>query len=294
MMAFQYVDALSRFDEALALGGGPALFYNSGRALEMLGRYPDALDRLRSFEARATPELLAKVPNLGALIADLERHTCELTVRVTPAGATVRLGDVVIGKAPIEGARVNAQQGARLFVTLDGHDDDARLVDLPRGGRLSLAFDLKSRPGRAGVDDELTTPSVAGALAPSARRTDRHVDVSRGAGTTSELRTGGLLALGLGGASLIAGALTGGMGIAADQNLRERGCRDGICPFDASDEIEATNTLRTVSMATLYGGGGLALGGLVLMLVAPRPTPRVGLHLSPWVTTQTLGVQGLF
>jgi hypothetical protein len=142
MADFKYADALERFDAALALGGDPALYHNSGRALEMLGRYPEALERLRSFRSRATPELLAKVPNLNDLIADVERHTCLLTVTVNRPGATVRLEDVVVRKSPLDGVRVNSQKGARLVVALEGHDDDARLLDLPQGGRVSLAVEL--------------------------------------------------------------------------------------------------------------------------------------------------------
>jgi hypothetical protein len=142
MANFEYADALARFDEALALGGSPALLYNSGRALEMLGRYPEALDRLRSFQTRAPADLLAKVPNLAALLADVERHTCLLTVDVNRPGATVRLDDRVIGTSPLRDARVNAAKAGRLTVTLDGHDADTRLVELPQAGRVRLAVEL--------------------------------------------------------------------------------------------------------------------------------------------------------
>lgn len=135
---FRYADALAKYEEARTLTGNPALEYNAGRALEMLARYPEALERLRSFKARATAELLARVPNLDALIADVERRTTLLTVKVARPGATIRLGDRVLGTSPLPPTRVNSGKAVTVRVALEGHDEETRTVELPGGGEATV------------------------------------------------------------------------------------------------------------------------------------------------------------
>lgn len=164
---FRYADALSRYEEALALSGNPALLYNSGRALEMMGRYPEALERLTSFRARGTPELLAKVPNLDVLIADVEKHTTALTVEVGPAkaaGAPIRIGDRVVGPAPLRNVRVNAQKGATVAVELEGFEPESRVVDLPAGGSKAVRFELVPKDRAALLRVETNVPGAAVAI----------------------------------------------------------------------------------------------------------------------------------
>lgn len=148
MQELRFTDALARYEEAHAIAPSPALLYNRGRAYEKLGRFPDALAMMRAFEAEAPEELRKRVPNLGVLIADLERRTTVLTVRTTPAGARVRLGDVVLGTTPLVERRVNASPGAELRLELEGHFQHVRNLKLPGGQVVELALELAPRDGR--------------------------------------------------------------------------------------------------------------------------------------------------
>ncbi len=162
MGEIRYADALAKYDEAFAISADAALLYNSGRALEALGRYPEALERLRSFQVRATPALLARVPNLGGLIADIEKQTCMLSVKVDEPGATVRLGDSVLGRTPLASLRVSAKKGVRLEVTRDGFDADVRTIDLPGAGNVQVEVDLlpKDRSAVLVVDSPVKGATV--------------------------------------------------------------------------------------------------------------------------------------
>lgn len=137
----KYQAALEKYEEAYKLSADPALLYNQGRALEALSRYPEALEKLRAFDAKAPPELHARVPNLGKLIADIDGRTTLLTVIVAQKGATIRLGNVVLGTSPLPETRVNSGT-VKLEVTLEGFDALAREVVLPGGGKKSEKFDL--------------------------------------------------------------------------------------------------------------------------------------------------------
>jgi hypothetical protein len=141
----QYAAALAKYEQAYQLSADPALLYNQGRALEALSRYPEALEKLRSFDAKASPELHARVPNLQKLITDVENRTCLLTVEVAQKGATIRLGATVLGTSPLAPIRVNAGRDQVVEVSLEGHDAQRREVDLPGGGSFKTAFDLVSR-----------------------------------------------------------------------------------------------------------------------------------------------------
>src|SRR5262245_56384611 len=59
MVSLRYGDALAAYEEASALVDDPALLYNRGRALQGLGQFPEALEQLEAFQAKAPPELKA-------------------------------------------------------------------------------------------------------------------------------------------------------------------------------------------------------------------------------------------
>ncbi|MGH7271059.1 MAG: hypothetical protein ACREJ3_11565, partial [Polyangiaceae bacterium] len=71
MAAFKPGEALDAYKQAYDLSRDPALLYNMARALEALEDYPAALARYEDFARQAPPELRARVPKLGEVIASL-------------------------------------------------------------------------------------------------------------------------------------------------------------------------------------------------------------------------------
>jgi hypothetical protein len=140
----KYQQALEKYEAAYKLSADPALLYNQGRALEALSRYPEALEKLRAFDAKATPELHAKVPNLKKLIDDIASRTTLLTVEVSQPGATIRIGNTVLGTSPLMETRVNSGD-VKLEVSLEGFDTISREVKLRGGARHAESFVLVSR-----------------------------------------------------------------------------------------------------------------------------------------------------
>jgi hypothetical protein len=99
----RHADALSLYANAYRLTNDPALLYNQGRALEAMGEYPEALDKLEQFEKDAPPTLRAKVPGLQTLIQDLRGRISTLVVTTNAPGARLLVRDKLIG--PIEKER---------------------------------------------------------------------------------------------------------------------------------------------------------------------------------------------
>lgn len=157
----RYGDALAKYEEAYKLSANPALLYNMGRALEAMSRFPEALDMLRAFDAKATPELHAKVPNLKQLLDEVEGRTTLLTVEA-PAGASIKLGDVVLGVAPMPERRVNAAKKARLEVSLEGFDPDVQDVELTGKGKATVKVALvpKDKSGVLAIDSPVKGATV--------------------------------------------------------------------------------------------------------------------------------------
>ena len=73
----------------------------------------------------------------------------------------------------------------------------------------------------------------------------------------------GLTLAGVGGASLIASAVTGGLFMSSKSTVDER-CIDGRCDQDGIDAANRGETLALVNTVTL--AGGLAVGGVGALL----------------------------
>lgn len=149
MGTLRYADALVAYREAYAIHAQPALLYNIGRALQALGRFPEALDSLEAFRAQAPPELLAKVPKLEALIAEVRARVSELTLTVNVDGARVLIRRELVGTTPLPKAlRLNAGPAA-LEVRADGYVPYSTTLDLTPAGTLGLPIQLAPLSDRA-------------------------------------------------------------------------------------------------------------------------------------------------
>lgn len=186
----RYEEALAKYREAYAIGETPALLYNMGRALEALSRYPEALEMMKAFDAKATPELRAKVPNLQKLIEDIANRTCLLTIEATK-GATIKMGDVVLGKAPLAEVRVNAGKAVKLEATLEGHELEQRQIDLPGGGKAKVDFKMipKDKTGILAIDSPVKGATVVVDDLP-AKQVPTEVRVAAGTHTVKLTATG--------------------------------------------------------------------------------------------------------
>jgi hypothetical protein len=141
MDLFRFDEALAAYERAYALAPAPVLLYNRGRALQALGRYPDALDQLEAFAKTAPPDLKAKVPALDALIADVRGKVCTVTLETATVGARVQVGATVVGKTPLAPLRLNAGK-ATITVESEGFEPFRREVELPGGGAALVHADL--------------------------------------------------------------------------------------------------------------------------------------------------------
>lgn len=158
----KYADALAVYARAHDLSGDPALLYNMGRALEAMGDYPDALDRLEQFEREASPALRAKVPALKELVADLRSRI--VTIVVTTNAPRARLlvrekaaGVVEAGKE----TRIRTRAGsAELEVVAEGYEPYKKAIDLPGGTTIGVDAQLMPKARDAIIVVRTKPPAI--------------------------------------------------------------------------------------------------------------------------------------
>ncbi len=100
----------------------------------------------------------------------------------------------------------------------------------------------------------------------------------------SPLKLVGFVALGVGGAGLVAGGILGAVAVGQWSNAKSL-CPGGICPTDEGiDTGKRAGTFADVATVALIAGGVIAAGGLALVLFAPKA------KTSAWISPTWGGV----
>ena len=145
----RYVDALALYQKAYDLSADPALLYNQGRALEAMGEYPEAIDKLEKFEKDATPALRAKVPTLRELITDLKGRIATIVVTTNAPGARLLVRDKAAGTITGE-MRVRTRGGpATIEVAAEGYITFKKDVELAAGSVVKVDAQLQLKKSDA-------------------------------------------------------------------------------------------------------------------------------------------------
>lgn len=140
-----YAEALAAYDVAYAIAPNAALLYNRGRALQFLGRFPEALEAIERFAVQAPPELRERVPGLPLLLDELRARVGTLVITTRVEGARVLVDDKQIGITPIAGpVRVTAGRRS-IEVFAEGYFPMRREIDLPGTASRTVDFPLVSR-----------------------------------------------------------------------------------------------------------------------------------------------------
>jgi hypothetical protein len=277
-----YQTAADRFGRADALVHAPTLVVDWARALQGLGRFVEAHEKyeqvLREGVTSSSPkswtraledakkELDALKPRLGWVIVVLKE----------PPEATVTIDDVVVPAAALGVKRAADPGFPEVKATAPGYEPFKQTVTVGPGEERTLEVTM------------IRAPEVAAAPAPPSD------EVYRGRPSQTR-RIASYVVLGVGGAGLLAGGVTGAMMLKKRSDLRSE-CVDNTCRSSSSKKISTYHTYGTISAATLaVGVAGLGTG-VVLLLTEPKPeaTGDAQLRWRPLLGPGLVGAEGTF
>jgi hypothetical protein len=181
---------------------------------------------------------------------------------VTPPGAVVDVDrETLGGREPDRSIRVDP--GEHVVVAhAPGFREERRAMRLAAGEHARLVMALEALPERA-----RSAPGFTSRAAPPAAR------------AVTPSRTGPIVLVALGGASLAGAAITGALAGSLDRRIRER-CTGTVCPADLGDDQSRMLGLATASDVLLVAGAGLAGAGVTWWLLAPTRTSTTTAALS--------------
>jgi hypothetical protein len=290
--AGDYAGASSKLERAYRVLQAPSLGLWSARALVKLGKLVEAQERYlkvgrlpigggdadvqRQAQADAATELGQLSPRVPYVILKVEGAAAE-DVTISIDGVTVA-SDLVGEPRPVNpGAHsvVGTRAGERQQLSVEVAEAEQKPVVLRFAG---------SANATAAVPTAAVPPSQ-GVLAQPVPTQDR----PRG----STQRLIGFVTLGVGGAGLLLGAVTGVVAMGKESDLSENPrCANNECGPSQQDQVDSYNSLRSVSTVGFIAGGVLAATGVVLVLTSPsRPASA---HAALWLGPGSAGFKGAF
>jgi hypothetical protein len=277
-----YKTAADRFGRADTLVHAPTLVVDWARALQGLGRFVEAHEKyelvlregvdssspkswIRALED-AKKELDALKPRLGWVTVILKE----------PTEATVTIDDIVVPAAALGVKRAADPGFPEVKATAPGYEPFKQTVTVGPGEEKTLEVTMVKLPE---VAPEPASPSN---------------DVYRGRPGKGR-RVASYVVLGVGGAGLLAGGITGAMALKKRADLRSE-CVDSVCRASSSKKISTYHTYGTVSAATLAVGVVGIGAGVVLLLTEPKqePADAAALQVRPLLGWGVVGAEGTF
>ena len=222
-----------------------------------------------------------------------------LTVRVDPADvkAQVTVAGVAIPPALIGVERPTDPGTHEVVVSAPGYLEQKTSVTLAEGATQEIAVKLEKDPNAAVA---AAPPPVATGPVITTGPTQPPSDTG-----PKKSNTLAYVALGVGGAGLVVGGITGFLALGKKGDLK--GCVDTKCPSSQQSTLDSAKSMATVStvgfavgfvgvgvgVVLLLTGNNSSSAGLGSSKVAKRDALH-GVHVEPWVGAQSAGVTGTF
>ncbi len=220
-------------------------------------------------EARATAQRLDD---------DLATKIATLVVSLDKAqpGATILIDGVALPPSLV-GLPARANPGHHVILASTKSMEGKAEVDLAQGEKKEITVTLEPR----GVEHETIVQ-------------DQPKEQPKPA-SSSGARTFAFVMIGLAGASLVAGGVTGVLTFTTQSDLATK-CPNHICGPDAHDELQMANTVALVSTVSFIAAGVCGVAGLVAILVGKPSAPpaQSAARVVPWILPGSAGISGTF
>jgi hypothetical protein len=276
--------AVAIFDDAKAPTVPPTLLVGLARSEAKMGHYIAAVEAYNRIIHQGMAPGASQV--FTEAVADARREIEPLTPKI--ASVTIRVTGcekpkVTVDDQPISSAAIGVKKpvdpGTHVVkATADGCEP----------GQTSFRVDeAQSTEATIGLVPSPNRPSPAGTETPS---------IDHGAPeqtSPSSLRAASYVALGVGGAGLLVGGITGLLAIGKHGDLADT-CVDDVCRTpQAKSDLDAYHTMTTLStVGFIVGAAGIATGA-VLFFMSPRAQAKSA-WIVPTIAPGGIGAVGRF
>jgi hypothetical protein len=237
--------ALAAYQRAYAALPNTNVLWNIAGLQAELGKYAEAKATYQRYLEEGTDKVpVSRAAKARREIARFDTMLGELRVVSRADGLLIFIDGKQLGVTPLDGP-LTVAVGQREVVVRRGKKEVFRqFADVSRGKATEVRVEEGTGLGETGGG--------------GARE--------EGAGDGGRVWT--WVALGVGGAALVAGGITGGMVLSRSGDL-EDGCPDKQCPESEWSTLDGAETLATVTNVLLGVGAAAVLAGAILFFVEP-------------------------
>jgi hypothetical protein len=216
-----------------------------------------------------------------------------LTVKVEPQVAQT---SVTVGGTPVPAALIGAERPTdpgthEVVASAPGYLETKSSVTLAEGGRQEIALKLEKDPNAA------ATPAPAATAAPPAPGQPMTPGAPADA-PKKRSNTFAFILLGLGGAGVVVGSVTGLLAMSKKGDLN---CPQDQCPPTEKNKLDSAQTMANVSTITFGVGLASAAVGTILLLTNSGGSEKAqgtvkpkAASVTPWLGWKSAGVSGEF
>jgi hypothetical protein len=280
----RWAEARSLFRRAHELAPTARTLRTMGMCSFNLGDYLDAVANL---EAALSDTRKPLSPDQRASASDLiarsQANVGRFRVHLTPADAVLW----VDGRPPLHlgSGEVLLEPGRHeLSAQASGYQTSRSTLQVEGGDRTTLEIQLEPSPANEPLAMAKGAAAVEAASPPPAQSPPPH---SAHGSTQAVL---GYVALGVGGASLVAFGISTGMASSKASTLEDH-CIDRACGPSYHDDVDTYNRLKVLSTASLITGAVFAVAGTLLLVTLPSDSAEHA-RLTPMIGLGSLGVRG--
>jgi len=260
----KHAEAAAEFRRAYRLAPNWKVLYNIGQCEALAKQHGLALESFETYladggddvpEARRG-EVLAEVERLRKMVGSIEVKA--------PDGAVVIVDGLERGRAPLPGPMMVAAGKSRLLmVKLGGKVLLERQIKVSGGQTITVEAKAAAAGDAAPADQGEDEPDGQASQEPG----DDPDELTEQEGERDGKAVAGWVTLGVGGALLIGGAVTGSMALKLNKDLEEE-CPGGNCPEDQWDNNDKMKALGVTTDVLIGVGAAAAATGIVLLIVS--------------------------
>jgi hypothetical protein len=312
MDAKDYAKAADLFRRADALYHAPTILLGLARAEVHLGKYVEASEHYRRIALEGAPPgapqpIRDAVDAAKKELTDAEAHRAKATINVKgPDQPNVTMDGAPISMAALGVERLVNPGPHAVHVTATGWKDADQSFTVSAGGTAQVTMLMEAAAAAApaavpaapaapvtGPTSSTATPSTGGDQATAPDTT--------AAPSGGPWKTLGWIGIGVGGAGIVVGAVTGALASSKKSTASGSPCASGPCAQSDlttyQSDRDSYYTMGTISTIGFIAGGVLAAGGAALLLFGPhgeQSAPAAAAWVSPFVGPGSAGVTGRF